>query len=244
LREELSSNKWKPQVVAISGVTDPYQPIERKRELTRDCLAVFCEFRNPVAIVTKNYLVTRDLDYLTDLAKDHAAAAFLSVTTLDGNLSRILEPRTSHPLRRLAAIEKLSSAGVPTGVMVAPVIPGLTDHELPAVLAACAQAGAQFAGYITLRLPLTVAPLFEQWLAQHVPNRKNKVLNRIRSLRGGRLNDPRFCSRMRGHGIFADQVAEMFAISCRKVGIAESGPHLSTAAFHRPSNTQLELFSS
>jgi DNA repair photolyase len=244
LRTELSSNKWKPQVVAISGVTDPYQPVERKRELTRSCLAVFCEFRNPVAIVTKNYLVTRDLDYLTELAKDHAAAVFLSVTTLDGDLCRNLEPRTSHPSRRLAAIEKLSSAGVPTGVMVAPVIPGLTDHELPAVLAACAQAGAQFAGYITLRLPLTVAPLFEQWLAHHVPDRKNKVLNRIRSLRDGRLNDPRFGSRMRGQGIFADQVAEMFAISCRKVGIAESGPRLSTAAFHRPSNTQLELFSS
>ncbi|HVN82296.1 MAG TPA: PA0069 family radical SAM protein [Terriglobia bacterium] len=243
LRSELSSSKWKPQVVAISGVTDPYQPIERKRELTRSCLAVFCEFRNPVTVVTKNYLVTRDLDYLTDLARDQAAAVFLSVTTLDRDLCRTLEPRTSHPLRRLAAIEKLSSAGVPTGVMVAPVIPGLTDHELPAVLAACAKAGAQFAGYITLRLPLTVAPLFEQWLTQHVPDRRNKVLNRIRSLRDGRLNDPCFGSRMRGQGIFADQVAEMFAISCRKLGIAERGPSLSIAAFHRPSNTQLELFS-
>ena len=244
LRNELSSNRWKPQVVALSGVTDSYQPIERKLELTRRCLAVFREFRNPVAVVTKNYLVTRDLDHLTDLAKDQAAAVFLSVTTLDGDLCRILEPRTSHPLRRLAAIEKLHSAGVPTGVMVAPVIPGLTDHELPAVLAACAMAGAQFAGYITLRLPLTVAPLFEQWLDQHLPDRKNKVLNRIRALRDGKLNDPRFGLRMRGQGIFADQVAELFAISCRKAGIAERGPRLSTAMFRRPSNTQLELFNS
>jgi DNA repair photolyase len=242
LRQELMSGRWKPQVVAISGVTDPYQPVERKLELTRHCLEVFCEFRNPVAIVTKNYLVTRDLDYLSELAKYQAVAVFISVTTLDGELSRILEPRTSHPRRRLEAIEKLSPAGVPSGVMVAPVIPGLTDHEVPSVVAACADAGAQFAGYIPLRLPLTVAPLFQQWLTEHFPERKNKILNRIRSLRNGRLNDSRFVSRMRGHGCFARQIADLFAVACRKAGIIQKGPALSTAAFRRPSGSQLPLF--
>ncbi len=244
LRKELGSPGWKPQVLAISGVTDPYQPIERKLELTRRCLEVCCEFRNPVAIVTKNFLVTRDIEYLRQLAQDEAAAVFLSLPTLDGELSRVLEPRTSHPHRRLEAIQRLCAAGVPVGAMIAPVIPGLTDHEIPSLLAACARAGASFAGYIALRLPLTVAPLFEVWLGEHFPERKNKILNRIRSIRGGRLNDPRFNSRMRGQGLFADQVAELFLVACRKAGLAEHGPRLSTAAFRRPSSPQLSLFDS
>jgi DNA repair photolyase len=242
LRQELMSERWRPQVVAISGVTDPFQPIERKLELTRRCLEVFCDFRNPVAIVTKNHLVTRDLDYLTELANYQAAVVFFSVTTLNGELSRILEPRTSHPQRRLVAIEKLSTAGVPTGVMVAPIIPGLTDHEVPSVVAACAHAGVQFAGHIPLRLPLTVAPLFERWLSEHFPDRKDKILNRIRSLRNGRLNDSRFFSRMRGQGLFAGQIADLFSVACRKAGIAEKSPPLSIAAFRRPSMSQLSLF--
>jgi DNA repair photolyase len=179
-------------------VTDPYQPVERRLGLTRQCLEVFVEFRNPVVIVTKNHLVTRDVDLLGKLARYQAAAVFLSVTTLDANLGRIMEPRTSPPARRLAAIEALAQAGVPAGVLVAPVIPGLTDHELPSIIAMAARAGAQFAGCGLLRLPHGVGSLFEQWLTQHLPERKAKVLNRIRATRGGRLNDSRFISRTIG----------------------------------------------
>jgi DNA repair photolyase len=242
LRRELSSPRWKPQVLAISGVTDPYQPIERRLQLTRRCLQVLAEFRNPVVIITKNHLVTRDVDVLGELAQHEAARVFLSITTLDSSLGRVMEPRASHPSRRLAAIEALSQAGVPTGVLVAPVIPGLTDHELPSIIAAAVQAGAQSAGYVTVRLPHGVGPLFEQWLSQHFPDRKDKVLHRIRAIRGGKLNDPRFSSRMRGEGIFAEQIATLFALACRKAGIDGRGPTLSTAAFRIPSDAQLSLF--
>jgi DNA repair photolyase len=242
LRRELSSPRWKPQVLAISGVTDPYQPVERRLRLTRQCLEVLVEFRNPVVIITKNHLVTRDLDLLGELARTQAAAVYLSVTTLDARLAGTMEPRTSQPRRRLAAIEALSRAGVPAGVLVAPVIPGLTDHEMPAIIGAAARAGARFAGYVLLRLPHAVAPLFEAWLARHRPARKDKVLNRIRAIRGGRLNDPRFGSRMKGEGIFAEQIGDLFALACRKAGIGTRGPGLSTAAFRRPGPMQRSLF--
>ncbi|MEK6661252.1 MAG: PA0069 family radical SAM protein [candidate division NC10 bacterium] len=242
LRGELSSPGWKPQVLAVSGVTDPYQPVERRLGLTRRCLEVLVEFRNPVVIVTKNHLVTRDGDLLCELARYEAAAVFLSVTTLDGDLSRIMEPRTSHPTRRLAAIEALAQAGVPTGVMVAPVIPGLTDQAIPSIIAAAARAGARFAGYVALRLPHGVGSLFEQWLTQHMPERKGKILNRVREIRGGRLNDPHFASRMKGEGVFAEQIASMFSLACRQAGIVGRGPTLSTAAFRRASAGQLSLF--
>src|SRR5437763_1012273 len=198
LRKRLSARNWKPTCSSISGVTDPYQPIERKLGLVRRCLKVLREFRNPVGIVTKNHNVTRDADVLADLAKLNAAIVFLSVTTLDASLTAKLEPRTSVPARRLAAIETLAKAGVPVGVLTAPVIPGLTDHELPAILAAAANAGAKYAGFVPLRLPGAVAPLFERWLADHFPDRKDKILNRVRSIRGGKLNDPNFGSRMHG----------------------------------------------
>jgi DNA repair photolyase len=242
LRRELSSPRWKPQALAISGVTDPYQPIERRLQLTRRCLQVLAEFRNPVVIITKNHLVTRDVDVLQELAQHEAARVFLSITTLDGSLSRVMEPRASHPSRRLTAIEALSRAGVQTGVLVAPVIPGLTDHELPSIIAAAVQAGAKAAGYVTLRLPHGVGVLFEQWLCQHFPDRKDKILHRIRAVRGGKLNDPRFSSRMRGEGIFAEQIAALFALACRKAGIDGRRLTLSTAAFRVPSNAQLLLF--
>ncbi|MCI0484675.1 MAG: PA0069 family radical SAM protein [candidate division NC10 bacterium] len=242
LRRELSSPRWKPQVLAISGVTDPYQPVERRLRLTRRCLEVLAEFRNPVVIITKNHLVTRDLDLLGEMALHEAAAVYLSVTTLDSRLARTMEPRTSHPTRRLAAIEALSRAGVSTGVLVAPVIPGLTDHEMPAIISAAAKAGAQSAGYVLLRLPHAVAPLFEAWLTEHLPERKDKVLNRIRAIRGGRLNDPRFGARMKGEGIFAEQIEDLFTLSCRKAGIVSRGPNLSTAAFRRAAPAQPSLF--
>ncbi len=242
LRRELSSPKWKPQVLAMSGVTDPYQPIERRLKLTRGCLEVLTEFRNPVAIVTKNYLVTRDIDLLADLARDNASAVFVSVTTLDADLARVMEPRTAQPAARLRAIAELTKAGVPTGVMVAPVIPGLTDHELPAIVTAATEAGAQFAGMVTVRLPYAVKDLFERWLDQHFPERKAKVLAQVRAIRGGKLNESEFGKRMRGEGIFAEQMAKMFDVACRKAGVDGRGPRLSTAAFRKPSGKQMELF--
>ncbi|MFQ5848527.1 MAG: PA0069 family radical SAM protein [Candidatus Methylomirabilales bacterium] len=242
LRRELASPRWTPQVLAISGVTDPYQPVERHLQLTRRCLEVLAAFRNPVVIITKNELITRDLDLLRDLAHHSAAAVYLSVTTLEARLARTMEPRTSHPARRLAAIEALARAGVPTGVLVAPVIPGLTDHELPAIIHAAATAGARFAGYTLLRLPHAVAPLFEAWLVQHLPEGKDKVLNRIRTIRGGRLNDPRFGSRMKGEEIFAEQIADLFSLACRRAGLGERDLPLSTAAFRRPAPAQPSLF--
>ena len=241
LRRELSSPKWKPQTLAMSGVTDCYQPVERRLQLTRRCLAVLAEFRNPVSITTKNYLVTRDIDLLRELAAHHAVSVHLSINSLDGELARKLEPRAATPKMRLAAVEALAKAGVPVGMLVAPVIPGLNDHEMPSVLAAAKAAGAGWAGTEILRLPLTVAPIFQEWLERNVPGKKDKVLGRIRAIRGGKLNDPRFGFRMVGEGIFADQISQMFHVARHKVGIPEYGPALSTAAFRRPEGTQLGL---
>lgn len=242
LRHALMSPRWQPQVIAMSGVTDPYQPVERRLRLTRGCLEVLAEFCNPVAMITKNHLVTRDLDVLGELAGVAAAAVMVSVTTLDSTLSRVLEPRASHPKHRLAALQALTRAGVPAGVMVAPVIPGLNDHELPAIIAAASQSGAQFAGYGHLRLPLAVGPLFEQWLSQHAPTKKDKVLKRIRAMHGGKLHDARFGLRMRGEGIFAEQIAALFKLACRQAGLSNRGPTLSIASFRRPADAQLKLF--
>jgi DNA repair photolyase len=230
-------------VLSISGVTDCYQPIEKKLRITCRCLEVLAEFRNPVAIVTKNHLVTRDIDLLSELARHDAAVGAVSLTTLDDDLRRVMEPRTSRPARRLAAVEALARAGVSVGVMTAPVIPGLNDHELPSLISAAAEAGAGFAAYTPVRLPHTVRPLFEDWLARRFPERKEKVLNRIRTMRGGRLNDPRFVSRMRGEGIFAEQISQLFDISCRRAGLEEKRfPRLSTAAFRRLGEIQPGLF--
>src|SRR5213595_1964825 len=233
LRTELESLRWKPQVLVMSGVTDPYQPVEKKLRITRGCLEVLAKFRNPVAIITKNRLVTRDIDFLRELARYNAAAVNISVTSLDSKLQRVLEPRTSSPETRLDAINQLRAAGIPTGVMVAPIIPGLTDHEVPKILKACANAGAQFAGYTVVRLPWAVAPLFEHWLEERFPDRKEKILGRIRHLRGnGRLNNSQWRTRMTGEGIFAEQIGSLFKTGCRRAGIGER-PKLSTAAFRR-----------
>jgi DNA repair photolyase len=234
LRRELSSSKWVPQVVALSGVTDCYQPIERHLRLTRRCLQVLAEFRNPAMVITKHHRVTRDIDVLKEMARAETAAVFLSITTLDPEVARVMEPRAATPARRLAAIRALASAGVPVGVMVAPVVPAITDHELPAIVAAAAEAGARYAGFTILRLPYGVKDLFQNWLGEHFPDRKQKVLNRIREIRGGKLNESTFGSRMSGEGVFADQVASMFRVACRRAGILGRGPSLSTAGFRVP----------
>ncbi len=242
LREELSSPKWQPQTIAMSGVTDCYQPVERKLKITRGCLEVLAEFRQPVGIVTKNQLITRDMDLLVELARHQAVVVCVSVTTLDTDLRKVMEPRTTPPAARLATIRQLADAGVPVGVMVAPVIPGLTDHEIPNLVAAAAGAGAKFAGHTVLRLPYAVAPLFAQWLERYFPDRKEKVLHRLRALRGGKLYDAHFGQRMTGEGIFAVQIEQMFNVACRRAGIVDSHVQLSTAAFRRPGGRQLSLF--
>ena len=242
LRKELSSPKWTPQVLALSGVTDPYQPIEGKLRLTRGCLEVLREFQNPVGIITKNHLVKRDVDLLAPLAEMHAAAVSISITTLNNELHKVLEPRTCQPLRRLEAIRALHQAGVPVGVLIGPVIPALTDHELPAIIEAAADAGATHASFIMLRLPGAVAPLFEQWLEDHFPDRKEKVLNRVRDMRNGALNAPGFGRRMRGTGVFAEQTAALFQVACRKAGLNRERRSLSSKHFRRPGGRQLEFF--
>jgi DNA repair photolyase len=242
LRKELSSPKYKPVTLSISGVTDCYQPVERKLELTRRCLRVLADCRNPAGLITKNHLVTRDLDIFSEMASIDTVVVILSVTTLDNDLSAKMEPRASAPARRLAAIEALAEAGVPVGVMVAPVIPGLTDHETPAILTAAASAGAKFAGFVPVRLPLDVAPLFEDWLGRHYPDRKDKVLNRIRSVRGGKLNDSNFHTRMRGEGVFAEQMKSMFDVASRRAGLDGPSPDLTTEHFRPPAGPQMTLF--
>lgn len=241
LRAELSKKSWKPQVLAMSGVTDCYQPIERRLELTRRCISVLAEFRNPLGIITKNHLVTRDIDLLAELARYDAAVVTISVTTLDNDLAKVMEPRASRPSRRLAAIRALSAAGIPVKVLMAPVIPGLTDHEMPALLKACAEAGARDAGFVPLRLPWAVAPLFEAWLDRHAPGSKEKVLGRIRDMRGGKLYDAKWGARMRGEGFFAEQLQALFKIAHHKAGFPQDAPILSTAAFRVP-DAQMTLF--
>jgi DNA repair photolyase len=243
LRQELSSPKWKPQVIVMSGVTDCYQPVERKLKLTRRCLEVLLDFRNPVGVITKNALVTRDIDVLSELAKHQCASVCLSITTLDNELRKVMEPRTSPPQARLAAIRKLAEAKIPVSVNVAPVIPGLTDHEMPAILAAAHEAGATSAGFTVVRLPYANAPLFEKWLQTHFPDRKDKVLNRIKAMRGGKLYDSQWGTRMRGEVIFAEQIAQMFDVAKRKAGFKDRFTDLSTASFRRVGDAQLSLFS-
>jgi DNA repair photolyase len=243
LRKELSSPKWRPQIIVMSGVTDCYQPVERKLKLTRRCLEVLLEFRNPVGIITKNSLVTRDIDVLAELARHQCASVCLSITTLDNNLRKVMEPRTSPPVARLMAIRKLAEANIPVSVNVAPIIPGLTDHEMPAILKAAREAGATSAGFTVVRLPYANAPLFEKWIETHFPDRKDKVLNRIKALRGGKMYDSQWGTRMRGEGIFAEQIARMFDVARRKAGFTERYSDLSTAAFRRPEGAQLALFS-
>ena len=241
LRRELSLPKWKPQVLAMSGVTDPYQPIERRLKLTRQCLEVLACYRNPVGIITKNQLITRDLDYLSQLNEFSCIAVFISLTTLDNEIRRVMEPRTSPPSTRLKTIERLARQGIPVGTLIAPVIPGLTDHEIPSLIKAAADAGAQFAGHVTLRLPREVKTLFTDWLTQHFPQRKSKILNQIRAARDGQLNSTEFGTRMRGTGPIANQISQLFRISSQKAGLNARPPELSVAHFRRDPD-QLDLF--
>jgi DNA repair photolyase len=242
LRTALSSSRWQPKPLALSGVTDPYQPVERTARVTRGCLEVLAEFRHPVVVVTKNFLVTRDVDLLADLASHGASKVAISITTLDPVPQRSMEPRTSSPVRRLDAIEQLARAGVPVAVFLAPLIPGLNEHEIPAILDAAAERGASEASCVPLRLPHGVKEIFLDWLDRHVPDRKDKVVNQILAMRGGRLNDPRLGSRMKGQGPLAKQVLQFFQVARRKAGLDGPRAELSSNAFRRPGDViQLTL---
>jgi DNA repair photolyase len=242
LAEKLSLKSWEPKVLMLSGVTDCYQPLEKKMRITRGCFEVLRDFRNPAAIVTKNALVARDGDIFEEMAAYDCISVNLSVTTLDGHLSRIMEPRASQPHLRLHAIEALSKRGVPVGVMIGPVVPGLTDHEIPAILKACADAGAVGANYTMLRLPYGVKDLFSTWLEQHFPEKKDKVLGHVRGVRDGKLNSAAFGERMRGTGVYAAQIADIFALYKKKYGLNKR-KSLTTEHFRRDARGgQMSLF--
>lgn len=242
LRKELSNKNWNPQTVAISGNTDCYQPAEKHFKLTRRCLEVFLEFNNPVGIITKNHLVTRDIDILKEMAQIYGVLVVLSITTLDSVLAGKMEPRTSQPYLRLKAIEKLTKAGIPTMVLIAPVIPGLTDHEIPKIIESAVNAGAKQAAYVMLRLPYAVSDLFIEWIENHYPNKRNKIINRIKSVRKGKLNSAEFGNRMVGDGIFAEQIKKLFELSCSKYGMGKNRIKLSTEHFKNPHDKQIKLF--
>jgi DNA repair photolyase len=239
LRRELGSPRWSPAVVALSGVTDPYQPVERRLRRTRGCLEVLAEFRNPVTIITKNHLITRDLDVLSELNRFNAASARVSMTTMRADLHRVMEPRTSSPPRRLDAIEQLARRGIPVGVMVAPVIPGLNDHEIPEILKQARLRGAITAHFQIVRLPYAVKDLFISWLREHFPDRADRVINRIQEVRAGRLNDSRFFHRMRGEGEYAGQIQQLFERSHHREGFRGQLPPLSCASFRREGQLRL-----
>ncbi len=242
LEKELARPAYRPGLISLSGVTDCYQPVERRLCITRGCLEVLARFRNPVVVITKNKLVTRDADHLRELATHHAAAVYVSVTTLDPDLARILEPRAPTPRARLETIRMLSDAGIPAGVSAAPMIPGLNDSELPSILADAAAHGASFAAYSVVRLPGAVATVFADWLETHRPGAKTKILDRIRNSHQGRLNQAPGTGRMRGSGQAAAVLRRLFEACCRKHGLQCGTPQLSSAAFRRLSPGQAELF--
>ena len=244
LREFLAKPSWQPQTISFSGVTDCYQPAEREFRITRACLEVAVECRQPIGVITKNALVARDIDLLSQLAEHRAVCVYLSVTTLDTALARNMEPRTSSPEARLRTIRELSQAGIPTGVSVAPIIPGLNDSEIPAILAAAREAGATRAGYVMLKLSSTVRPVFLDWLERNYPDRSARVQSLIRSVRGGKLNDANFGTRQTGTGNLADLVNDTFRLWYTKLGYDNDRAPLNADAFQPPLPTtgQRRLF--
>ena len=243
LRRELSLPGYRCELIALGANTDPYQPIEREHRITRSILEVLWEFRNPVGIVTKGSLIERDLDLLEPMAREGLAQVFVSIGSLDGEIARTLEPRAAAPYRRVETVRRLSERGVPCGTLVAPVIPFLNDKDMEAVLEAVSEAGARMAGYTLLRLPWEVKDLFKDWLERHYPLKAKHVMARIRDMRGGRDNDPRFGSRMKGEGQFAELLAKRFEIACKRLGLNAGGrKRLDTTKFRRPDPSQGKLF--
>ncbi|MCA9101554.1 MAG: PA0069 family radical SAM protein [Planctomycetales bacterium] len=234
LRRALARRSWQPEPIALSGVTDCYQPAERRFRVTRGCLEVMLDARQPATIITKNALVLRDLDVLGPMASHGLVHVFVSITTLDAELARRLEPRTATPQARLRTVRALADAHVPVGVMVAPIIPGLTDTEVPAILKRAAAAGAERANFTIVRLPLAVEPVFCDWLRRVVPDRADRVLAAVRRMRDGRLNTSEFGQRMRGKGNVAHQITQMFQVFATRYGLDRPMPPLDTSQFRRP----------
>ncbi len=234
LRKTFLSPRWTPEIVSLSGNTDCYQPVERTLGITRRCLEVFAEFRNPVGIITKSALVMRDVDLLRELARHGVVHVFSSITSLDPELAARLEPRAARPYRRLEAVATLAAAGVPVAVMIGPVIPGLNDEEIPRILQAAKKAGACTASWVLLRLAPPLDAIFARWLDDHFPEKKSRVLNRIRDTRGGSINDSRWGVRQRGQGAYAEQIRALFTAAARKHGLDGTLPALRADAFRRP----------
>ncbi len=244
LRRELSARSYKVATIALGTNTDPYQPIEKNRKITRSCLKVLRDFQHPVGIVTKGTLIERDLDILAPMASNGLVRVGISLTTLDRDLSRRMEPRAPSPQRRLGMIRNLTEAGVPVRVMTSPIVPGLTDHELENLLEAGKQAGADSASWIMLRLPREVSGLWREWLSEHQPGRAEKVMARLREMHGGREYDPRWGHRMRGEGTYAEMIAQRFKAAVKRLGLSTDMPPLNCAAFAPPPQPgdQLALF--
>ncbi len=244
LRKTLSNPSYVPKLIALGANTDPYQPVERRLRITASILAILEEFNHPVAITTKSASVTQDIELLARMAGKRLVRVFMSVGSLDRNIARTLEPRASTPGARIDAIRALSRAGIPTGVMVAPVIPALTDHDMEKILSSAQNAGATSAAYVLLRLPLEIAELFREWLAAHYPLKETHVMSLVRQMRGGKIYDSDFGTRMRGTGVFADLLEQRFRRACLKAGLNQTRHTLSTALFRRPPDNkpQLDLF--
>jgi DNA repair photolyase len=242
LRKAFEKKSYVPKFIMFSGDTDCYQPVERKLKITRKALKVCLEYRNPVSIITKNSLIIRDIDILGEMAKLNLISVMLSITTLDKKMVSRVEPRTASPERKLITIEKLAEAGIPVGINIAPVIPGLTDGELPEILKQSAKRGATFASYIPLRLPLSLKELFINWLESEFPNRRDKVLNKILEMRGGKLNEAEMGKRFKSKGEQAEAIRNLFHISCRKYKLNQREIILDTSLFKTPSDNQLEMF--
>lgn len=242
LEEAFMKKSWTPQSIFFSGNTDCYQPVEKKLQITRSCLEVFLKFRNPVSIITKNALIQRDIDILKELAKLNLVRAVISITTLKKELQRKMEPRTSSPSMRLQTIEFLSSNGISTAVNVAPIIPALTDEEIPSILKAASEKGAKYAGRVMLRLPYSVKDLFTDWVKKEFPDRAEKILNRIMDLRGGKLYDSTFGKRMTGEGQWADMVQKIFHANCNRYNLNKEKIPLSINLFRRENPGQSSLF--
>ena len=243
LRKELNKPRYQCQPIAIGTNTDPYQPIDKQWQITRQILEVLRDYKHPVSIVTKASLIERDLDILTDMAKQNLVLVFISISSLDRSLTRAMEPRAAAPQRRLKTIQTLTEAGIPVGVLVAPIIPFLNDAEMETVLTSCQQAGAISADYVMLRLPLEVEILFQEWLQIHYPQKAKRILQRIRDLRSGKLNDSTYGQRMRGQGQYADIIAQRFQLSCKRLGLNKDGYQLDSSQFRPPNMPeQMELF--